>query len=258
MAPVELNCFASADIADLARRFADADPWPHLVFDGVVDAETATAAVAEARVIPTNALLVEDTRRIRKLATNDVELLGPTVRQLLGQMHRDEFVAAVRDITGIGDLVIDPGLLRAGLFITPPGGWQRLHEDFPKHPLTRLWARVIVLLYLTDWHPGGGGELDLWSRDMTRSSQVQPLQGRMVLCATDTRCRHGVLRVDPAGPPRVVVAARYYSPTPPPLKPGFGIMRTFRRPGDRLIDVVPTVGDVVTYLRPHLGSRTGK
>jgi hypothetical protein len=258
VAAVELKCFAPGQIADLARRFTHADPWPHIVVDDVLAAETLSAAVGEAHAIPTESLLVEDTKRIRKLATNDVGLLGPTLRRLLDQLNDDEFVAAVREITGIEDLVIDPGRLRAGLFITPAGGWQRLHEDFPKHPVSGLWARVIVLLYLSDWHVGAGGELDMWSRDMTRSATVQPVPGRMVLCATDTRCRHGVLRVDPAGEPRVAVAARFYSPTPPPMKPGFGVLRTFRRPGDRLIDVVPTLGDVVTYLRPRLPSRAGK
>jgi len=254
----QLNCFAPDEFADLAHRFGAAQPWPHFVVDGVIDAETAATAVAEAMAVPTDALLVEDTKRIRKLATNDVDLLGPTLRGLLEQMHETEFIASVRAITGIDDLVVDPQRHRAGLFMTPPGGWQRLHEDFPKHPLTGLWARVIVLIYLSDWKAGAGGEFDLWSRDMSASALLEPLPGRMVLFATDTRCRHGVLTVDPSGPPRVAVATRYYSATPPPMKPGFGIRRTFRRPGERVIDVVPTFGDVASYLRPRITARAGK
>ena len=132
------------EIAQLAVAFRDAQPWPHLVVDGVIDATTRQAAVREALAIPRGSLDSERTRRIRKLATNDMwEPVGQALRALLEEMHQDAFVRAVREVTGVDDLVTDPGRLHAGLFITPPGGWQRLHEDFPKHPASGLWARVM-------------------------------------------------------------------------------------------------------------------
>lgn len=77
----------------------------------------------------------------------------------------------------------------------------------------------------------------------------------MLLFETNAASRHGVLEVDPDGPDRIAVAARYYSPTAPAMKPGFGIRRTFRRPGESILDVVPAPGDVITYLRPRLVRR---
>jgi 2OG-Fe(II) oxygenase superfamily len=241
--------FPATDPAELRPVFQAASPWPHLVVDDVVDANVAAAAVREAHQIPTHALVVEHTRRIHKLATRDPELLGPNLTTLIASLNEERFVQWVRDIVAEPDLEIDPTHHRAALFLTPPGGWQRLHEDFPKHPVTGLWARFIAIVYLSEWEPGSGGELDQWSRDMRVSRRMEPLRGRMILFGTNSASRHGVLQTGPHGPPRVAVAARYYSRTPPEEKPGSSFWRTFRRPGERPTDTLPAFGDVATYLR---------
>ena len=111
-----------------------------------------------------------------------------------------DFVGA---ITGLHRLENDPEYCRAGLFVTPPGGWQRVHEDFRVHPATHLWNRVIMLLYCSEWTPRWGGELELWPPDMSEvGRRIEPRPGRLVLFETTRSHRHGIRALAPDANPR--------------------------------------------------------
>jgi Rps23 Pro-64 3,4-dihydroxylase Tpa1-like proline 4-hydroxylase len=71
------------------------------------------------------------------------------------------------------------------------------------------------LLYLNrDWKDEYGGELELWSRDMSRCERrIRPLAGRCVIFSTTETSFHGHPRplTCPAGESRKSVATYYYT-----------------------------------------------
>jgi 2-oxoglutarate-Fe(II)-dependent oxygenase superfamily protein len=136
------------------------------------------------------------------------------------------------------------------LFVTPPGGWQRVHEDFGLHPVTRLWNRVIVLLYCSEWSPRYAGELELWPADMAEvGRRIEPRPGRMVVFETTSSHRHGIRAMAADAPPRVALASRLYSSQPPRDAPSPPLLTWSRRPSERRRDVFPTVPEVLRELR---------
>jgi hypothetical protein len=230
--------------------YHDARPWPHLVLDGVVDEAVAAEIAAEAAATPPALLVRESSRRVKKDAAPDCHSLGATAERLFGELADSRFLEFLSRLTGVSGLQADPELYNAGVFMTRAGGWQRVHEDFPRHPATGLWNRVAVLLYCCEWSPEWGGELELWPKDMSRRDKVvQPAPGRLVVFETNRTTRHGVTEVSAAAThPRVVVATRYYSAEPPPVRPSNPLRRSFRRPTERRRDVLPTFSEMRDYL----------
>jgi hypothetical protein len=217
-----------------------------VVVDGVVPDDTCAAAIDEVEAIDRSAYTWQDTRRIRKGSVHDLLAAGPAVRELAAACSDDATLTALRALTGIADLAADPGLAFAGIYVTPPGGWHRLHADFPRHPATRRWNRVALLLYLSDWRPGDGGELELWRPGgRAPGAVVQPRRGRMVVFECTSQALHAVATVAMRSPARVAIGMRYYSEQAPALAPRPLRHQTVRRPGERRIDVLPTAAEVV-------------
>lgn len=230
------------------RAYRSGAPWPHVVVDDAVEPSELRELAAEASAVPDELLSWERSRRIRKGVLADTERMGPALRGFFAACMDAPFMGTVEELTGVTGLVADPGLTYAGLYVTPPGGWQRVHEDFPVHPETGLWNRVAVLVYLSDWAAGDGGELELWPEDMVGSpTLVEPRPGRMVVFETSAATRHGIRQVAPGAPPRLALGVRYYSATPPTSEPRPVHRRTVRRPGERLRDVRPSVAEIARY-----------
>ena len=219
-------------------------PWPHLVVDGAFDPELVAEAASFLAALPDAAFVWQTTRRIRRGTLSDPNGMGAAARSLWSALILDEFVEGLGDLTGIGDLRSDPHLTSAGVYITPPGGWQHVHQDFPRHPVTGLWSRVAVLLYLSDWQPGDGGELELWPEDMASPPTViAPRPGRVVIFAPTAETLHGIRKSSSAWR-RIALGSRYYSTESPSIAPRPAHLRTVRRPGERFTAVLPTGGEV--------------
>jgi hypothetical protein len=230
--------------------YSAASPWPHLVVDDVVSREVAATVVAEAANMSDQAYERQHSRRQDKLSASNLGDLGPCTRALLGALRGPAAVAFAEAVTGISGLEDDPEFCRAGLFVTPRGGWQRVHEDFGMHPVTSLWNRVIMLLYCGEWEPDRGGELELWPADMSGlGCSIEPRPGRLVMFETTSAHRHGIRTLSPNAKPRVVLASRFYSVDPPRDPPSPPLLTWSPRPGERRLDVLPTVSEVVRELR---------
>ena len=233
-------------------RYCRTTPWPHLVVDSIVAREAAAAVAAEVAQLSSSALVRRRSRRQLKLSSVDTECFGPRTRELLDEMSGPKMRNLAESLTGIRGLVADPRFCRAGVFVTPPGGWQRVHEDFPAHPHTGLWNRVIVLLYCSDWTPGCGGELELWPRDMSAVvRRIEPRPGRLVMFETTSAHPHGVKTVAESSDPRVALACRFYAPASPLVAPSPPLWRWSRRPAERRRDVWPTMSEVGREVRTH-------
>jgi hypothetical protein len=230
--------------SDLRSEYLAGRPWPHLLQDGVISPALAASATSEVDALPRSSFTWQHTRRIQKGSVSEIEEMGPSLRSLIASFGSEAFLDHLRLLTGIPDLSGDPGLAFAGVYLTPPGGGQRVHEDFSRHPFTKRWNRVAVLLYLSDWAPGDGGELEMWGGDPVSPFLVAPVPGRLITFEPSGLTLHGVRTVCPTSSPRISLGMRYYSSIPPAIPPRPVYRQTLRRPGERIIDVLPTVPEV--------------
>ena len=224
--------------------YRSGSPWQHLVIDGAFDPELVESAASFIATVPDEAFAWQLTRRVRRGTLKGQDRVGAAARSLRSALTSNEFVHDLSDLTGIAGLCSDPSLTSAGVYITPPGGWQRVHQDFPRHPVTGLWNRVAVLLYLSDWQPGDGGELELWPEDMAGPPKVvEPRPGRMVIFAPTSQTLHGIRKFTSSGR-RIALGTRYYSADSPLVPPRPARLRTVRRPGEPFTAVLPTSGEI--------------
>jgi hypothetical protein len=247
------------DWAALRDEYRRATPWPHLVVDGIMPPEVPARVVAEAGGLPSAALVRRRSRRQYKLSSIATEDLGSATRAALDILAGPVLTDFAQTVTGIDGLETDPTFCRAGLFVYPPGGWQRVHEDFPVHPHTGLWNRVVVLYYCTDWTEGMGGRLELWPPDMSAVGQrVEPRPGRLVLFEPTKAHPHGVEALTRDAGTRVTLSSRMYSHDAPDLTPSPPMLRWSRRPSERRRDVWPTASEFFRELSTQARRRSRK
>lgn len=130
----------------------------------------------------------------RKFSDTTPDTWGPTLQSVLRDLNSPPFLRFLERVTGIGQLVPDESLEGGGLHQSVAGGFLNVHADFTVHPRHRTWQRrVNLLLYLNDtWEHEWRGELELWSRDMSRCERtIEPLGNRVVLFATGADSYHG-------------------------------------------------------------------
>ena len=191
--PVDYDLL-TADLADKKRRYARAEPFPHLVVDGVLTPEAFDAAAAE---FPDTTdefwkayLHVNET----KYSNTQPDTWGPTLTAVAREFCSERFVAFLGELTGIDDLMPDWSMDGGGLHQTLRGGHLNIHADFTTHHVHDDWARrVNILLYLNrEWHDEWGGKLELWDKDMIAcQDRVTPAGNRMLVFTTSFDSFHG-------------------------------------------------------------------
>lgn len=208
----------AAHQAAQAEAYRTADPFPHIVIDGLFDAATLREVTAEVpSPLTEEGLFHLEVKHLQenKFAFRDVARMGPKSLRLIHYLSAKPFVEYLSTVTGIPGLVPDPYLWGAGFHQILRGGRLAVHADFNTHPQMKLYRRLNVLVYLNeDWDPAWGGDLELWTVDMDRCAQkVAPVFNRMVVFSTTDTSYHG--HPDPLDcPPGVVrrsLALYYYT-----------------------------------------------
>lgn len=184
----------SADLEARREAYAAAQPFPHIVVDDVLLAESFAKVVDE---FPgpddpfwRGYLHVNET----KYSNTQPDTWGSTLAAVAKEFCSPEFVAWLEELTGIDGLIADWSMDGGGLHQTLRGGHLNIHADFSTHHVHENWARrVNILLYLNDeWLPEWGGELELWDRGMTaKQASVAPLGNRMLIFTTSLDSFHG-------------------------------------------------------------------
>ena len=199
------------------RSYESASPWRHIVVDRLLDPELVLAAERE-ELAPALELKVRRTARLAK--AESAEPSGPAAKSIMRSWSSPEFISYLESLTGIEDLTPDPTHDARGLHVFPSGGFQAVHRDFRLQPVTRMFHRLTVLLYLnSDWSAEFGGELELWdahARSCVRS--IEPVAGRMVILEPGPHAIHGI--PDPVRCPpdraRLSLICSYFTTTPAP------------------------------------------
>ncbi|TWT11644.1 2OG-Fe(II) oxygenase [Reyranella sp. CPCC 100927] len=202
-------------IEALGERFRQAQPFKHLVFEGLFEPRLLERIHDEFEFVSRADWERYDNRNERKLGTKPSARLGPAAQLYFDTIYSKRFVDFLGRISGIDGLITDPMLYGGGLHKIPTGGKFAPHVDFNKHPVTRLDNRLVFLTYLNkDWKPEYGGALQLWDVDSDRCTvEVVPEFGRSILFYQSSRSIHG--HPDPVRAPngraRRSAAAYFYS-----------------------------------------------
>jgi hypothetical protein len=208
----EEQCAAAG--AGLHDRYANADPFPHIVIDDFLD-RTLLADIAGNYPSRDGKSFFDRSQERLKYQFHAGEVDHSLTRNILGELNSRAFLAFLRGLTGIKGLIADPYYEGGGLHETCSGGHLSVHADFNVHSKMKVERRLNLLIYLNeDWPEGYGGHLELWDKDMTQAvHSVAPLLGRAVIFNTSLDSYHG--QPDPVACPadrsRRSIATYYYT-----------------------------------------------
>jgi hypothetical protein len=199
----------------LRERFRDAQPFPHVVLDGVLRGDAhALNAQFPATDWPEWRRHVDDYQPT-KLLCNDITVIPPPLAALIHELGAPPFLEFLEAVTGIDKLVPDPYLEGGGLHASGPGGFLAPHTDFHVYTRLDLYRRLNVLLYLNEtWDERDGGCLELFAPGSDEPAvSVVPAWGRMVIFQTDDRSPHGFTKPITGDQWRRSIALYYYTST---------------------------------------------
>ena len=183
-----------ASLPTLASAFQTAQPFKHIMIDGLFDADFLQQLANE--FYPTNDprwQRFENDNEGKLGVSNSEQNLPPLIRDFVRELNAEPFLKYVAALTGIEGLIPDPYLGGAGMHCIPRGGKLAIHANFNTHPLMKLDRRLNLLIYLnTDWQESYGGHLELWDRTMRQyGRRILPVFNRTVLFLTDDFSFHG-------------------------------------------------------------------
>jgi hypothetical protein len=212
-------------IDQLAERFRNAQPYPHLVLDDFLPEAEALALEQDCRQASTPLDSSNDFTQKTKTTLNDWRLMPERLQSACGFFNSGAFVDVLEAMTGLSGLIADPHLDGGGVHRTLRGGFLKLHTDFNWNPRLRLHRRLNALYFLNsgyqeDW----GGELFLADQpgrqQLDAMSAVAPRFNRLVLFNSNDTTFHGHPRPHtfPEGYPRTSLAFYYYTATERPWR----------------------------------------
>jgi len=199
--------------------YGSADPFPHIVIDGLLKEEV--AATLEARFPRVDHEIWKHHLHLHshKFACNRLDVMPALFRSVFEELNSKPMREYLEELTGIPDLLEDEELEGGGLHQIIPGGFLKVHADFNYHPSTGFHRRLNLLVYLNrDWDESWNGNLELWSRDVGRCVRsVAPVFNRCVLFNTTDFAYHGHPRplTCPPDRSRKSIALYYYTEVRP-------------------------------------------
>ncbi len=232
--------FTAADLnrraAEIGERFRTAEPFPHVVIDGLLPDEVLKAVIAEFPSIEEMSVRRHDAQQV-KLANKNWELVGPVTKLVLSEFRSGMWLDFLSQISGVQNLLADPYMEPDFQHQIEAGGYLRLHYDELHHTRIRMFRRLAFVMYLNeDWDPSWGGQLELWDEDVKHCVQrVDPIANRVVVFLTTQRSWHG--HPDPLtcppGVTRKSFALWYWTTERPPSAEWGGVssLQYRRRPG---------------------------
>jgi Rps23 Pro-64 3,4-dihydroxylase Tpa1-like proline 4-hydroxylase len=179
---------------DRRAEFANAQPFPHAVIEGLLRPSVAAALAAEFTTSRGDWIFYHHVNE-RKRGYNDVARMGPVSRRVVADLNDPAFLAVLGELSGLANLQADATLEGGGLSDMEPGGYVNVHSDFLSHSRERTWTRRLnLIVFLNDgWSESDGGHLELWDRDVrTPVRRILPTFNRCVVFATGAESFHAV------------------------------------------------------------------
>lgn len=198
----------------LSAAYRTADPFPHIVIDGILNTEVLKSVLEEFPSNENRPFFDRDQERY-KFQYPPHEISSGLIRNIFAELNGPAFLGFLEELTGIEGLISDPYFDGGGLHETKRGGHLGIHADFNIHGRLKVQRRLNLLIYLNeDWQDDYGGQLELWDKKMNECVvRVKPEFGRAVIFNTDLDSFHG--HPDPLNCPpdrsRRSLATYYYT-----------------------------------------------
>ncbi|HEX3067546.1 MAG TPA: 2OG-Fe(II) oxygenase, partial [Thermoanaerobaculia bacterium] len=123
----------------LHAEYASAEPFPHIVLDGLFDDDVLDAVLREFPDRQAMKWREFDTATEKKLGYfHESSSISRTVRDFLNEMNSFEMLLWLEALTGIEGLIPDPYFGGGGLHQIEAGGFLKVHADFNVHPKLKL------------------------------------------------------------------------------------------------------------------------
>jgi len=186
--------------SEMKKSYQGADPFPHIVIDDFLDANTIKEVEQEIRSMPEeiwnqnrDPTSGEMLTQKNKLAIKDSRVLGPKSIKTMQYLTSPTMLQFLEELTGITDLQPDPSFLGGGVHRIDKGGKLSIHADFNIHPETGKHRRLNALLYLNpNYKEGDQGCLEIWNKEMTNCVKlIEPLFNRLVVFTITDDAYHG-------------------------------------------------------------------
>jgi Rps23 Pro-64 3,4-dihydroxylase Tpa1-like proline 4-hydroxylase len=212
MAPLNFH----HDPHTLREQYLSADPFPHIVLDGLFDDAALDAVLADFPKPEETRWLRFDSATEKKLGYyHEHSTISDRVRAFLDALNGFETLLFLEALTGIEGLIPDPYFGGGGLHQIEPGGFLKIHTDFNVHPKLKVDRRLNMLVYMNrGWRDEWGGHLELWTPEMSECRQrIAPLFNRTVIFSTTDTSFHGHPHplLSPPGVTRKSVSLYYYT-----------------------------------------------
>jgi hypothetical protein len=206
---------------ELHDRYRTADPFPHLVLDGVFGADLCARAAAEYPHPDDTGWHTFSGELEYGKQEGRASIAGYAVEQISEALALPSFRGFLMNLTGILPLVTDPDRVGGGIHQVRENGRLGLHVDYNLHPRDpSLERRVNVILFVAD-APWPGADLVLYRPcdSYTRCiKSITPKADRLVIFECGDDHYHG--HPDPLEPPtpdhtRKSIPAYYFAPARP-------------------------------------------
>src|SRR5437016_4704696 len=125
-------------LRDLAPTYASAQPYPHVVFDGLLPPDVAEEVYDGFCRIDRDIWRRHEHAYSQKLACNDLSVMPEPIQRTLLAFNEPGFLGWVEQMTGITGLVADAEFEGGGMHLIRQGGFLKIHADFNVHPKLRL------------------------------------------------------------------------------------------------------------------------
>lgn len=190
-----------AAIPQIARAFAEAQPFRHVVIDQFLDPALIARLLADFPNFEERYARNESGLVGGKAVRMDMPTISPAYAELDQAIQSPEFLATISAITGIPDLLYDPDYVGGGTHENVHGQGLDPHVDFNILPARGWHRRLNLIVYLNhEWDASWGGCLDLhkdpWSAEHDEIQTVLPLYNRCVIFETNEISWHGFRAID--------------------------------------------------------------
>lgn len=129
----------------------------------------------------------------KKYALNDMNKMGRQTKKLINYLNSKEFILNLERLTGIKNLISDPGLEGGGIHVTKKNGYLKIHSDFESHIINKTWKRKINLLiyFNKGFDDDYNGNIELYSKDLKNKVEYLPEFNSVVIFNTNKNSYHG-------------------------------------------------------------------
>lgn len=229
----------SQNASVLREAFMSAKPFPHIVIDNFLEPELAHNIKEE----------FPKPEEMEQHGTNKKVLNGfqinprevrdrPAIKAMFDFLESEDVRNWLKTICNSEtEILCDPEYMGAGLLVAKDGGIHKVHRDRNRHPKTRLYPRLVLLLYFNEeWISEYGGCFELWDKNINECISIEPLFNRCIIFENLRYSYHGISDVHlPPGMARKALNFYYYTAEIPKSEGGMYIHDTdfFSRPKER-------------------------